>query len=238
MTFSDPKVGEALAKDFVCAWKNRKDGFHNCDPTTEAGIFKGSADAFPTRNIITMFLTPDLQVVHYFSGYFSPALFAKQVDFARAARDAVFDKSFKVKKGAKDAFVKLHGDSYDALKKEAEALAKKRDAWKEATADLGSYEYDGQKHEHNPACLWVMNSVDSYLSLVHGELAKNKDIEKQVAQVSLAMNDCCERGGFSSLMREAREVKKEPGERKIVDGLPGLSEVEGKYLYGNPFTEE
>lgn len=237
MTFSDPKVGESLSKDFVCAWKNRKDGFHNCDPKTEQGIFHKSADAFPTRNIITCFLTPDLQVVHYFSGYFAPGLFLKQVEFAREARDAVYDRSFKVKKGAKEAFAKLHGERYDALTKKAAELGQKSDGWKAVADELGTYEYDGEKHEHGQACLWVLSSFTSYLSLVHGSMAGRKEIDNMVAQFNQRSQGRCGKG-ISGLMRENREVAKEPGERKIVDGLPGLSEVEGKYLYGNPFTEE
>lgn len=230
VTFSDAAVGEALAKDFVCAWKNRKAGFHNCDPSAERRIFELTADAFPTRNIVTLFLTPDLQVVHYVAGYFSPAIFLEQVEFAKAARESMFDEAFRPRAGAREALESLHAES-------AGRSSRAGDPQVPATPDSGEFCYDGSDHKHVDACLWTIRSVWQYLAIVHDDLDGTplKEEQVQVAWNNMGNN---RRRYWSGLSREEREVAAEPGERRVLEGVPLLSELEGKYLYGNPFTEE
>ncbi|KAF0240223.1 MAG: hypothetical protein FD180_5011 [Planctomycetota bacterium] len=239
MTFSDEAVGKALSKDFVCAWKNRKDGFHNCDPKVEQGIYERTADAFPTMNIITLFLTPDLQVLHYFSGYFAPGLFLQQVAFAQKSREALFDSDFKARDGGTEAFTKLHAEAGDAIKAEAGKLEAGGDAWKAATEGLCVPGYRGSSHTHSEACLGPLHSVHSYMSIVHGDLAGKKEAEEDLQRYNnYRARNVDNNRGWSSLQRVKRKIEPYPGERRVVEGLKVLSEVEGSYLYGNPFTEE
>ncbi|MEK7466624.1 MAG: hypothetical protein AAB074_04345 [Planctomycetota bacterium] len=239
MTFSDEEVGKALSKDFVCAWKNRKDGFHNCDPKVEQGIYETTADAFPTMNIITLFLTPDLQVVHYFAGYFSPGLFLRQTAFARKAREALFDADFQPRDRGAESFEKLHVEAGAATKSEAAALEAGGEAWKEATKGLSVPCYRGLCHTHSEACLGSLESVNSYLSIVHGDMSGKRDVEEDLQRFNNNRAQNLSRyRGWSSLTRVKRKVEPYAGEKRIVEGLKVLSEVEGSYLYGNAFTEE
>jgi len=217
VTFSDGRVARELAKDFVCAWKNRKSGFHNCDPNVERGIFERSAEAFPTMNIVTLFLTPDLQVLHYVSGYFAPGLFLEQVQTARRARDAA-------ESGGLAAFQRVHAEAAERLKG--------------GSAGEDGLEYRGMKHVHGEACRWARESAAAYLSMVHGDLAGRKDVDAELEQITNSWANDNRRGGWRSLKRVSRTVAAYAGERRAVEGLKLLSEVEGAYLYGNAFTEE
>lgn len=75
VTFSNPRVAEVVNSKFVPVWFNRGRGFHNCERKTEQWIFESHGEAYPTKNICTFFLTPDLRVVSYVSGYAAPDLF-------------------------------------------------------------------------------------------------------------------------------------------------------------------
>ena len=91
VTFSDAQVARVVNKHFVCAWFNRSPGFTNNDYTTEKNIFKGSAEAYTTRNICTFVLAPDGRVFTYVAGYLSPELFLRFINGALELRRTAFD---------------------------------------------------------------------------------------------------------------------------------------------------
>ncbi len=88
VTFSDRRVAEAVNSRFVPVWYNRGRGFHNCEVRTEKWIFESSGEAYPTKNICTFFLTPDLRVLHYAAGYYAPDLFLEVLASAERAAGA------------------------------------------------------------------------------------------------------------------------------------------------------
>lgn len=90
VTFSDGAVAEALNKNFICTWVNREPGFHNCDLTAERQI--SEYECFATKNFATFFTSPDLDVLHYASGFFRPAMFLEELEFVGKLRKAVLDK--------------------------------------------------------------------------------------------------------------------------------------------------
>jgi hypothetical protein len=91
VTFSNPEVAKAVNDKFVATWVNRQPGFHNCDTSAEKRIEKYDTECFATMNFVTYFLTPDLDVLHYFSGYYSPRFFLQQIEHVKELADAVLD---------------------------------------------------------------------------------------------------------------------------------------------------
>ena len=91
VTFSNPRVAEVVNAKFVPVWFNRGRGFHNCERRTEKWIFESYGEAYPTKNICTFFLTPELRVVSYVSGYFAPDLFLEVLAAAGVLKDAEGD---------------------------------------------------------------------------------------------------------------------------------------------------
>ena len=83
VTFSDRRVAEMVNSQFVPVWFNRGRGFHNCERKTEKRIFESHGEAYPTKNICTFFLTPDLRVVSYVAGFVAPELFVEVLGAAR-----------------------------------------------------------------------------------------------------------------------------------------------------------
>src|SRR5688572_5134862 len=87
VTFSDPSVAAFVNDRFVAAWHNRAPGFRNADYAAEENIFRSSADAYPTKNICTFFLTPKGEVLFYVAGYLEPGLFLETLELVtRLAR--------------------------------------------------------------------------------------------------------------------------------------------------------
>ena len=229
VTFSDEKVGYELGKDFVCAWKNRKDGFHNCDKQTETWIFQNSGDVYPTRNIIAFILTPDLQVLHYVTGYFSPTLFIKQLDFGRQVRGELFDEAFAPKKDAEASFKKLHREAATETREWAKSLGRFGGVdWDEAQTELGTYSYGGKEHAHGKACLQLVRDVHTYVALIHDDLAGDAQDLTKYAQLSQSVQ----------IGRISQKLAIEADEKTAVEGLKTLSDVRGSFLYGNGFAEE
>ncbi len=95
VTFSNDDVSAAINTACVATWNNRKEGFHNCDQKEETRIAK--LDAFATRNFCTFFVTPKREVLHYFSGYFNPELFKRELTFVGALAKEVLGEDKCVK---------------------------------------------------------------------------------------------------------------------------------------------
>ena len=119
VTFSDEKVAELVNDNFVSTWYNRNPKFHNCDLTEEERIFKTAFDCYATRNFCTFFVTPKQEVLHYFSGYYSPALFREELNFVLRLAKETLDKNGNLKRGWKQPFQTLHHEQAEKRKADA-----------------------------------------------------------------------------------------------------------------------
>ena len=108
VTFSDAGVAKKVNESFVCTWINRSPDFKNREKATELRIKSESYEAFPTKNFCTFFVTPDLRVLSYLSGYYNPAYFTQELSFALdlAGETATASREFDETKRA--AYAKLH----------------------------------------------------------------------------------------------------------------------------------
>jgi hypothetical protein len=103
VTFSDPTVASVLNEKFVCTWVNREPGFHNCSFVAEQWI--SAKECFATKNFCTFFATPELEVLHYASGFFGPRMFLEELK-------SVFD----LKRDVLDLKNRFMEDSYPEFK--------------------------------------------------------------------------------------------------------------------------
>jgi len=108
VTFSDEKVGKLLNENFVSTWINRNPKFHDCSMDEERNIVTNSFECFATKNFCTFFVTPDREVLHYFSGYYSPTLFSKEVEFVQTISREILDDRARLKKGSLAQYRDLH----------------------------------------------------------------------------------------------------------------------------------
>src|SRR5262245_26883453 len=125
VTFSEASVSRVLNEYFICTWVNREPGFHNCDLTAERMITE--YDMFATKNFCTFFATPDLDVLHYASGFYKPEPYLREVRFVRELQKAVLDGRNRYMEDALPEFRDLHvqhahahdleaGEQQDALR--------------------------------------------------------------------------------------------------------------------------
>jgi hypothetical protein len=108
VTFSDKAVAKYVNENYVSTWINREPKFHDCSPATETHIARYSGEAYATKNFCTFFVTPELDVLHYASGYYRPAWFKMEAEFALAARVDAYDDEFKPKRDCGARVAKLH----------------------------------------------------------------------------------------------------------------------------------
>ncbi len=120
VTFSDEATAKAVNESFVSTWVNRKPGFHNCDQRAEQGI-AGRA-CFATKNFCTFFVTPDERVLHYFSGFFHPAMFAEELAFVQTLAKECYDEKWKFRKDGSKRYVELHQEHAKAHEKEVKPV--------------------------------------------------------------------------------------------------------------------
>src|SRR5688572_29194628 len=107
VTFSDARVAKAVNEKFVATWVNRQPGFHNCETETERRIQKFQSECFATKNFCTFFTTPDLDVLHYESGYCNPAIFLEELDFVLKLAPQVTDRNHRYLEDALPEFQAL-----------------------------------------------------------------------------------------------------------------------------------
>ncbi len=160
VTFSNPKVAERVNASFVPVWYNRGPGFHNCEKETESWIFSSSADCYPTKNICTFFLTPDLEAVYYVAGYWAPDLFLE-----------ILDDVLELQEEAGRA---------ERHEKIARALAARHDELRRLSdkappdaglKSYGSCRYEQTEHRHRPQCRYVVREALRYRREVHQSVA-------------------------------------------------------------------
>ncbi|HYE98194.1 MAG TPA: hypothetical protein VEJ18_04750, partial [Planctomycetota bacterium] len=158
VTFSDKQVAERINSKFVPVWFNRGQGFHNCEKRTETWIFSSAADCYPTKNICTFFLTPDLKVVYYVAGYWGPDLFLEILDAALKLQGA----------STPDERAKVHRDLSAALGERSVQLGTSPET---VAGAYKSCRYEKQDHKHGPACTHVLAEAFRYRKTVHDALA-------------------------------------------------------------------
>ena len=103
VTFSDERVIDAVNEWFVPVWKNRTSGFHQCvDSKTEDLLREELPQNVPLGILVTFFMTPDLQVLHYVAGGWTPESYLEQFNFAERAHKAATGQN------GVEAFKQLH----------------------------------------------------------------------------------------------------------------------------------
>ncbi len=151
VTFSDRRVADAVNSTFVPVWFNRGRGFHNCERRTEKRIFEQHGEAYPTKNICTFFLTPDLRVVSYVSGYLAPELFLDVLASAETLKGAEGDEFMRRHRGI------------------ANDLAGRLERTKEKP--VFSLKYRDLEHGHAATCVEAMRDAFQHRREVHDALA-------------------------------------------------------------------
>jgi uncharacterized protein YyaL (SSP411 family) len=158
VTFSDRRVAEKVNSQFVPVWFNRGRGFHNCERKTEKWIFESHGEAYPTKNICTFFLTPDLRVVSYVAGYVAPELFLEVLGAARELQGT-----------EGEAFAARH-------RRIAEGLGGKPER---PTMALKYRELD---HRHTRSCVDSLSDLSKHRQEVHESLAASGPVPFEKVQ--------------------------------------------------------
>ncbi len=161
VTFSDASVAKFINEGFVATWVNRNPKFHNCEVDTEVNIARMSGEAYATRNFATFFATPDLDVLHYAAGYYRPAWFLPEAEFALALCLQAYDAEMKPKKDFRSVIAKLH----DEHSKEHKAQDKK-------VRGLKCPSKDSDEQARMQANATYLSEALNYLHQLHGWFAK------------------------------------------------------------------
>lgn len=170
VTFSNSEVARVVNENFVATWTNRKPGFHNCEKKTEARI-QQLGDSYPTRNFCTYFLTPQKGVLHYFTGYFAPGIFLREVRMAQEAKG-----------GAIAGFVSLHQARAEELRRELKdppPKSNRGEGWKESFEEGRRYLIRVHEHLVKKA---LGGSLPSFALLQRNHLHGNEFTEEEVSK--------------------------------------------------------
>ncbi len=170
VTFSDKDIAKYVNDNFVATWINRNPKFHNCDFNTEKWISEHNGEAYSTKNFCTFFTTPDLDVLHYMSGYYAPRWFRPEMESALAARVEGYDADFKPAGGAPSKMSKVHETRSRELRATDEKLQKLK-----APAKL-----DPQESMRFTMNIASLREAVAYLQLVHDEVGKSWKREKPI----------------------------------------------------------
>ena len=160
VTFSDPKVAKLVHENFVPAWHNRGEGFHNEDFSRETWMYANVMEAYPTKNICTFFLTPEGRVFHYLAGSYAPAMLFKQLNHAVELRRAAFDDAMALKDGGLVALRRINARAADD-----------RAIPREDVPD-----YRGAKHAHTDACAKAELDGLAYFIKLHRHWSEAKEL--------------------------------------------------------------
>ncbi len=162
VTFSNKNVAKYVNENFVATWINRNTKFHNCDFNTEKWIAEHNGEAYATKNFCTFFTTPDLDVLHYLSGYYAPSWFMAEMESALAVRYEGFDREFKPVTGGGPKMAKVHDLRCKELKAADDKISKLKPPGK-ADAEAG------WRFQSNVASL---HEALAYLQGVHIDASK------------------------------------------------------------------
>ena len=170
VTFSDKTIAKYVNENFVATWINRNPKFHNCDFNTEKWIAEHNGEAYATKNFCTFFTTPDLDVLHYLSGYYAPGWFKPELEAALAMRYEGYDSDFKPIASGGSKMAKLHDLRSKDLKSADDKISKLKPP---AKADAEA----GWRFQSNVASL---HEALTYLQGVHMDVAKVQKLGKSI----------------------------------------------------------
>ena len=168
VTFSNEKVYKALNDGFVSTWINRNPKFHNCDLSQEQRILTTSYESYATKNFCTFFVTPERQVLHYFSGYYCPELFLKELAFVQALQKKVCDEKARLKKDAMEEYKAIHAEHAKGHADDAKRIKKMKPP---SAGSEGWDEYQKHQAEYTERKVNFAEG-EEYLGRVHGALGK------------------------------------------------------------------
>jgi len=168
VTFSDEKVYKALNDGFINTWINRNPKFHNCDLGEEKRIFDTSYECYSTKNFCTFFVTPDRQVLHYFSGYYSPLLFLQEIRFVQELQKKVCDAQGRLKKDAMAEYQRIHKEHAKAHEDDAKRIRKIKPP---SAGSEGWADYKENQANYTQRKEYFIEG-QAYLGQVHAALAK------------------------------------------------------------------
>ncbi len=166
VTFSNDKIAGLVNDNFVATWVNRNPKFHNCDLTQERHIVSNSFECFATKNFCTFFVTPDLEVLHYLSGYYSPGLFQAEMGFVQELGKEVCDDRGLLRKDRLSAYRWAH-EKHAAKHKEDRKAVNAAKAPKR-----GEPGYEAKAGDWNARRSNLAEGL-GYLERVHGALQKH-----------------------------------------------------------------
>jgi uncharacterized protein YyaL (SSP411 family) len=170
VTFSDEKIAKLVNENFVSTWINRNPKFHNCDLAQEQRIFTQAYESYATKNFCTFFVTPDLDVLHYFSGYYSPEFFRHEVEFVQELAEKACDRTLRLKKDGLAAYRLLHAQH---ARKHADDAGVVRAIKPPSNADRAAYaEYKKNAEGWRQRRESLLESL-TYLDRVHENLQKH-----------------------------------------------------------------
>lgn len=112
MTFSDRGVAALVNRHFASAWSNLRPGFNAHEDLN--GRFRDAAacrmipEGHSDKNIVTVFATPELEVLHALPGYWQPARFLEEAEFVLGLRKEVLDAGLRLREDRKARFEALH----------------------------------------------------------------------------------------------------------------------------------
>lgn len=171
MLLSHPEIAAKINGDCVPVWVNSVEGkkFHNCEKSTEERIFATSQEAYSTMNIVSYFLTPDLKVVHYLSGYYAPDVFMAVLKAVDSLKNLTGDlESFRE---AHKGLAHVCRDAADEMEKGI-LEKKKLDV---VLRNFMKFRY-GHKHNHTSECVDHLIEAMDYWSEVHLDFSKAKEL--------------------------------------------------------------
>ncbi len=109
VVFSDERVALAVNARFVCVWENKSPGARFSGPVVEkppqaCGLPIGTG----ATNVVSVFATPDGDVLNAVPGYLDVEAFLDEMRLAWAVRRLTMDSEYQLKPGAVKTFAGLH----------------------------------------------------------------------------------------------------------------------------------
>ena len=168
VTFSDAKIAKLVNDNFVSTWVTRNPKFHNCDLQQERRIVSRSFECYATKNFCTFFVTPDLDVLHYFSGYYNPDFFRHEVTFVQELAKKALDDRGSLRKDGLAAFRALHERHATEHKREVKTAS---GAKPPRSGEVGYDDYRKNTEQWQSRKTYLVEGLQ-YLDRVHGALLR------------------------------------------------------------------
>lgn len=213
VTFSNKDTASQVNDLFLSAWVSRDPKFHNCDMEQEERILHQASDIYATGNFATFWVTPELDVLHYVSGYYSPAFFNREVRFAVRLAAELLDDDLKLKQDSRTRYRKLHAARAEISKTASEALNGK--------TDLGQVTSNPLLDEE------IRKAIDQGLKFRKDERKAQKSDDQTQRSLNLSQ-------GLKYLADVSLSLYIQADKTRAIVKLPDIIQ---KYKSGNPFGE-